>query len=298
MTASTRYQTVLCALAALSLAACGGGGGSNGGASNPSMVAATSSTATPAATSSPNAPDGRSFDQSDREIAALVYDGRVRTPDGFYSEAPVDIGRPVATRHLQNREIDEAARDHARFEVCTDDWNQALEWSEIAAKRDSRYGNLVETKSGDRFFEFVRQDPSSIETPLLRQRVYRCSYVNRSATDLDTFAGAGGKLGQVPVQTADLRELAEYSWQFTTFNNFGNVVLASAIVETDVTVEHEMRMATLVRDGLGAGCDRIDLVAWTHVADRASGAVTRELQTLRHFGAREIPGGVETCTQN
>ncbi len=299
MTASTRYLTVMCALAALSLAACGGGGGGSS-ASNSSYSAATATSyaAPTTAASTPLAPASQSTGKSDREIAALVYDGRVRTPESFYSETQVDAGRPVATRHVQNRELDEAARDDARFEVCTDDWNQALEWSEIAAKRGSRYGNLVETNSEDRYFEFVRQDPTSIETPLLRQRVYRCSYVNRGATDLDTFAGAGGKLGQVPVQAADVRGLAEYSWQFTTFNNFGNVVLASSTVETAATVEHEIRMATLVRDGQGAGCDRIDLVAWTHTADRASGAVSRTFQTLRHFGAREIPGGVETCTQN
>src|SRR5690606_27198560 len=120
-------------------------------------------------------------------------------------------------------------------------------------------------------------------------------YVDRRQVDLDALSGHGGRLNQVRVQASAVRELGEYLWQFSRFNNYGNVVLSSSTSETAWAVNHELRMAILVRGGVSAGCDRIDIVNWIRSADRETGVITRTFETLRQFGARETAGGVEMC---
>ena len=69
----------------------------------------------------------------------------------------------------------------------------------------------------------------------LRHRVLRCSWLDRSGTDLDVDSGAAGVLKPAPVSVEALRDLAEYLWQFTAFNNADHVVLASAALSTRCT---------------------------------------------------------------
>jgi len=56
-------------------------------------------------------------------------------------------------------------------------------------------------------------------------------------------------------------------------------------------------IAHLVRDGISTACDRIDVIAWRHEVNNASGAITLDLRTLWSFGARESGGVAQLCAQ-
>ncbi|MBV6416252.1 MAG: hypothetical protein CMLOHMNK_00783 [Steroidobacteraceae bacterium] len=212
----------------------------------------------------------RPVTQSDAEIAALLYSDRQRTPDGFRLDAAPTGYEQVTTLHLAG---------------CTDDWNEALEWSETAAEDAPSYANLVETRTDPRFFEFNRVTNSPVYT-LVRMRVYRCAFFDPVADTLNAR----------PLDAATVGAFAEYQWQFTPYNNFGNVVLERATRESAEAIEHTLDLATLTRAADGAGCDRVDVIAWRWRVRLPTGAVEIETEQLWQFGARFRDGASELCS--
>lgn len=262
-------------VATLLLVGCGGGGGS-GSAAGPAVV--------PAA--------ARPVDQSDQEIAQSTYSGAARTPSDFYKDEQPAGYDYVATMHLKNSDTDSGVvAPLVQYEMCTNDWNQALSWSETSAQNASQYTDLVATNETAHYFEFGRTRPSEPQF-YSRVRVFKCNYLDRSSANLRVAAGAAGQLNQRPLNATELRNLSEYLWQFTTYNNFGHVVLKSSGANTTTTLTHTLYMANLVRAGYSATCDRIDVVTWRHVLDTGSGSLQLEVQTLWSFGARDAGGGV------
>jgi hypothetical protein len=276
--AHSQLRWRVAALAAVVLSACGGGGGD-------------SSAPAPAAIA-----PSRPVTQTDLEIAQSVYGTGPRTPVGFYSD-PAPSGHDyVATMHLKNADVDAAAiAPQPLYELCTDDWNQALAWSELGAENSPQYSDLVETSDDPRFFEFgrVRQgDP----TFYIRARVFKCAYLDRAAANLRASAGPAGKLNRRPLTATELRDLSEYLWQFTKYNNLGYAVLESSGASTSTTLSHTLRMGVLVRGAISSSCDRVDVLAWSHTLDTTTGMLQLEVTTLWSFGARETSGAVSLCS--
>jgi hypothetical protein len=273
------------ASASLLLVGCGGGGG--GG-----TVASTSSAPSVAAAATVTVDDTVSRRTA---MAEKLYVGVPRVPAGFVLDAaPAGATGPVATLHLKNTDLG-ASAPTPRHEVCTNDAAEALAWSEQRATWQGSYADLVETNGSERAFEFVRV-PRADTTARLRHRVFKCAYLDRGGTDLDADSGAAGVLKPAPVDVAALRAAIEYLWQFTVYNNADHVVLASgAAVATDGQLAWRLEMARLARGATAADCDRIDRLAWVHVANTSSGALTRRLETLETFRARRENGVVQLC---
>ena len=268
----------LAALAAIVLSACGGGGGD-------------SSAPTPAASAPP-----RPVTQSDLQIAQSVYGSGPRTPAGFYSDPPPSGHDYVSTMHLKNADVDAAVvAPQPLYELCTDDWNQALAWSELGAQNAPQYSDLVETNDDPRYFEFgrVRQgDP----TFYVRARVFKCAYLDRAAANLRAAAGAAGKLNRRPLTAAELRDLSEYLWQFTPIQQRGlRSDREQRHVDARVTDAHVAHGQAGARRNFGS-CDRVDVVAWRHTLDTMTGSLQLEVTTLWSFGARESAGVVSLCS--
>ena len=275
----SQWPSCVIASTVLVLSSCGGGGGGgDSAASAPSAAAPV-----------------RPVEQSDFQIATAIYEGSARTPFGFYSESPPSGHANVATMHVKNTDIDpNVAGTAAQFELCTNDWNEALNWSEASAHNAAQYADLVATNDDTRYFEFGRVR-SGTPTMYEQARIYKCAYLNRSAANLRAKTGAAGQLNIRPLSADELRHLSEYLWQFTTYNNFGNVVLKSSGAN-GATLEHTLHIATLARGGTSESCDRIDVLAWRHQVNAVTGAVTLDVQTLWSFGARESAGIAQLCT--
>jgi hypothetical protein len=267
----------------------------------------------PATTPAPEPPPY--FSQSPQEIADLIYSGLYRVPEGFYSELSEPpppgasevitlhlknthiVSAEVVAPHLENREIGGAAGPDAGaagYELCTDDWAEALAWSDDVARRARSYSDLVATNVEPRFFEFVRV-PRSNPTALLRHRVFQCAYLDRSSADVESFSGSGGQLNRRPVTPADARELAEYLWHFTPYNNYGSAILKSAGESSNGSLGHDLTIATLTRAQVPGTCDRIDVLLWTHAIDSATGTISRTLSLITSFQSREDSGEATLC---
>jgi hypothetical protein len=263
--------------ASIALAGCGGGGGGE-----------------PATPAPPATASSRPVDESDQQIAQKLYAGTPRTPAGFYVDSTPSGQAHVSTAHLKNADIAAVTIAQPLYEICTNDWNEALSWSETAAQNAPQYADLMETNDDARYFEFGRLrrgDPDFY----VRARVFKCAYLDRGAADLRSIEGPAGRLNQRPLAAADLRTLSEYLWQFTTYNNFGHAVLKSTGTTSSSGLSHTLYIANLVRNGISTSCDRIDVVSWTHVADATSGDLQLQVRTLWSFGARESAGLAQPC---
>ncbi len=270
-----RTSWVYVSLLTMTLTACGGGNSESTAALPPTSFASV-----------------RAVELTDTEIAQLLYADNKRTPTGFYKEPPLSYPGYVATLHLKNTDLPGAANP-AQFELCTNDWTVALDWSDQAAAAMSG-STLIETNATSRYQEFIRL---RLGTPqgYVRTRVYRCDYLDRSAVDLHSASGAAGSFNQRPLTAEDLQQLAEYLWQFTTYDNYGNAVLKSSGQPTANGMQHTLVIASLPASSDANGCDRIEVISWTHSLDTQTGILVRSVDTLWEFGAKQSAGLVELC---
>lgn len=270
------------------LAACGGGG--SGGAapvttSNPpvSQTPPTGESGTPTTSS------------ADLALADRLYKGTQRTPDGFdVEERPANVQGTLSTRHLKNTDFNGGQQAISQsWEVCTNDMAQAIAWSEQQATWNGQYSDLVEVHGDARLWEVVRV-PRADTTAMLRHRVFRCDYVDRTNTDLRADAGAAGSMNQRPLTAGELDALAEYLWQFTIFNNVDYAVESSTGTASGDTLTHTIRMGQLVR-GVNGACDTVQISDWTHTMSTTDGTLTRALTNTRSFKVKDVGGSPESC---
>jgi hypothetical protein len=286
-------RNLLAAIALISLVACGGGGGTGSAA----PAASTSQpAAAPATSSNSPAPAPSTTANADLGLADRLYKGDSRTPDGFDVEArPSNVYGTLSTRHLKNTDFATGPQSAGpTFEVCTNDMAQALAWSETQATWNGLYSDLVEVRGDSRMFEVIRV-PRFDSTAMLRHRVFRCDYLDRTGSDLRADIGAAGSFNQRPLNADELEKLGEYLWQFTMFNNADFVVASSSTSLSGGSLVHTIRMAQLVRGAVGS-CDTVQVMDWTHTMSTTSGAITRELASVRSFRAQSSSGSTSICS--
>jgi hypothetical protein len=277
---------MLASMTALTIVACGGAGGPD-------------SSAPPSAStlSAPVATTQSSTAAADLALAARLYKGDSRTPAGFDIEArPPSVIGALSTRHLKNSDFATAPQAAGpTYELCTNDMAQAIDWSEQQATWNGEYSDLVEVRSTARLFEVLRV-PRADVTAMIRQRVFRCDYLDRSGTDLRADDGPAGNMNLRPLTATELGSLAEYLWQFTMFNNSDYAVDISTIATSARSLVQTIRMGRLVRDTAG-GCDTVQIMDWTHTMDANTGALTRALANVRVFHATTSAGTVKLCAE-
>jgi hypothetical protein len=280
--------TILGILALTTLAACGGGGGDAAAPASSSSAPQNVSAPAPTAPAQPS-------NNADMTLAGRLYKGDERTPSGFdVEQRPASVSGTLSTRHLRNTDFATGPQAVSPvYEVCTNDMAQAIDWSESLASWHGQYSDLVEVRSDAQKFEVIRV-PRADVTAMLRHRVFRCDYLDRSSTDLRADAGAAGAMNQRPLTAAELESLAEYLWQFTTFNNSDFAVESSTRSTSGATLMHTIRMGQLVR-GVNGACDTVQLVDWTHTMNPVDGALTRSLTSVRSYQVKSSTAGAETC---
>jgi hypothetical protein len=269
-------QALAC-IALLALTGCGGGSGSTD--SVPASALASI----------------RPVTQSDLEIAQLLYADTERTPSGFYAETQPVVQGYVSVAHLKNTDLT-GALTGVQYELCTDDWNTALAWSEQVATAQ-QLSSLVETNTTTRYYEFVHTRSG---TPIgyVHSRVYRCTYLDRSAVDLRSNANTvAGTLNLRPITATDLQQLSEYLWQYTTYNNYGNAVLKSSAATISNGFQQTLIIASMTPATSGS-CDHVQVIGWSHSVNAQTGALTNAIEPLWDFGAQRTAGVVTMCNPN
>jgi len=277
-------------LAAISLlvSACGGGGG---GAPAPSS----SGNSQPASVPTPPVSSAPSTTSADLDLAVRLYKGDARTPAGFDVESrPSNVAGTLSTRHLKNTDVATGPQAISPiYEMCTNDMAQAIDWSERQATYQGQYSDIAEVHGDTRMFEIVRV-PRADVTAMIRHRVFRCDYVDRTNSDLRADAGSAGSMNQRPLTADELEKLAEYLWQFTLFNNSDYAVASSSTTLDGSNIVQTIRMGQLVRGSAG-GCDTVQLMDWTHTMNSSNGSLTRTLGNVRSFQVKSTSGAVSSC---
>jgi len=277
------------AIAALS--ACGGGGGgSDSPPSSGSKQPTTVDNPAPVVNPPPVVNSG------DLDLADRIYKGDARTPSGFHVETrPSSVTGTLSTRHLKNSDLANGPQAIGpQYEICTNDMAQAIDWSERQANFQGQYSDLTEVRGDAHMFELIRV-PRADVTAMIRHRVFRCDYLDRSGSDLRADAGAAGSMNQRPLTAGELQELAEYLWQFTMFNNADYAVQSSSGSVSGGNLVHTIRLGQLVR-GTGGACDSLQVSDWTHTMNATDGTLTRALSTVRSVSVRKTSAGVESCS--
>jgi hypothetical protein len=287
-------RNVLVLVSLTTLAACGGGGGSGGA----SVSAAPAVNSQPASVtpSAPAANTPPSTAAADLALAARLYKGDERTPAGFDVESrPASVLGTLSTRHLKNTDFATGPQGISpTFEVCTNDMAQAIDWSEKQATWQGQYSDLVEVNSDAHMFEVVRV-PRADVTAMIRHRVFRCDYLDRSNTDLHADVGAAGSMNQRPLTADELEKLTEYLWQFTMFNNSDYAVESSTRSTNGNSLVQTIRMGQLVRGAAGA-CDTVQISDWSHTMSAADGTLTRSLSNVRTYQVKSATSGAQSCS--
>ena len=227
---------------------------------------------------------------ADAAIAAQLYAGTPRTPAGFLADDAPQGYTQVTTYHLKSQQI--AAPAATSFELCTDDWNVAYGWSEEVAAQSPVTLDVVATATTTRYFEFDRV-PRGQPDRYVRMRVFRCSYVDRAGVDSAASSGSAGTLNARPLDAAALRDLSEYLWRFTLYNNADHAVLASDA--SAIGLAHVLTLATLERSTTMATCDRVVVREWTHTADAVTGVLQLATTAVREFLARRDGAVIVGC---
>jgi hypothetical protein len=130
---------------------------------------------------------------------------------------------------------------------------------------------------------------------MIRHRVFRCDYLDRSNTDLRADVGAAGSMNQRPLTADELEQLSEYLWQFTMFNNSDYAVESSTRSVNGGALVQTIRMGQLVRGAAGS-CDTVQISDWTHMMNAADGTLTRSLSNVRTYQVKSSSSGAMSCT--
>lgn len=255
------------------------------------LAVAAATIATGACTAPPDGEPraGAAVPSDDAALATQLYAGTPRTPTGFLSDPAPQSFSQVATYHLKTRQLDSSAA--TQHELCTDDWNEALAWSETVAQQAPTYLDLVGNTTTERYYEFDRVshgDPQRYE----RMRVFRCGYLDRSGVDLDTTGDFAGTLNVQPLDAAALGGLAEYLWEFSEYDNVNHAVVSSEARPVTIGLAHTLTLASLER---GATCDRVVLREWTYTADPVTGRMSSNIAPVREFSVHRVGDAVVGC---
>lgn len=97
-----------------------------------------------------------------------------------------------------------------------------------------------------------------------------------------------------PLDAAALRDLNEYLWRFTAFNNADHAVIASES-RSAPGLAHALTIASLERAPAGADCDRITLHDSILAAVSATGELQRAAVFVREFHTRREGSLIVGC---
>ena len=230
---------------------------------------------------------------ADEAVLAKVYDPDYSVPAGFFVDARTDTPGSYTVYHVKDESVS--------YELCTDDYAQALEWE--ARDNEQRHvgGYFVDSIETDKYFEVVREltNPDGIgnvpgSTSPGFSRVFKCGYVNRDGVDRNLRDGFAGRLNTRPMVAPLVRDYAEYLWQFAFFWPARASVLESIQGETNDAYEQTLVLGLVTPQGPGV-CDLVEVVNWKFSAQKDSGLVSKTFQLQRSIEAALVDGQPRLC---
>jgi internalin A len=217
---------------------------------------------------------------TNQEILEAVYSD-YKYPRDFYQE-DLEGGSLYYENTISVKPIFE--REHRWIELCTDDRNQALEWSEASSKNSAYYRDLIDERETEKYFEFERvysENPFDI----ILSRVHKSSYLDRSSYDRFEKGSVLGIFNQRPITPENAKELTEYLWFVENYNIVGSKVLSSFTEDQGNSIKHTIYETHVVYGDWGMS-DQITLIKSEYVVDKNSGQFTLSQKHIRTVTGR------------
>ena len=208
------------------------------------------------------------------DILQAVYLNQ-RAPEGFNLPSVADDGF-YTIRHIRNTDIVSQSGKGAQavFELSSDDFTEALQWSEQLASQESVYRQLVDVSETGLYYQFSRVATQSPQTTEYT-RVFKRAMLDRDNTETANGAASNLYLGlmSLPSLSADnVRKVIEYLWGFSASNNYGY-----AVMSTDLQTRADEFLYTLLEAQLASavtgGCDQISVVEKRYSVSRLTGQI-------------------------
>lgn len=226
---------------------------------------------------------------NDLAIANAVYFDE-RTPDDFYHEELQDDAF-YSISNVKNIDLLPIVNRGGlpAYELVSDDYVEAMGWSEQAAGHDVTYKQLVDNNETMLYQQFTRVDPASPEFIQLH-RVIKASVLDRTGVD-DYYKG---RITIADMTAAQVKLILEYLWTFTYDNNTGNAVLVSYTTETDDEFIHIMQQARL-HMSYAESCDTIEVYDIRYTVEKASGFIWKNEVLTSVISAKRTGDRIEIC---
>jgi len=211
----------------------------------------------------------------DDEILAIAYSS-YKIPDDFYRE-DLDGGSIYYDNSLSILPLNE--RISSSFQLCTDDLDQAREWSEATSQNSSYYRKRVEESETEKYFQFRRvyeQNP----TDIILSRVHKQSYLDRSMYDFFNPGTILGQYNKKPYNLEEVQELIEYLWFTDYYALGGRKVLDSSISVDRLHFICMLNEIQIVYGDWGIR-DEITVLESTYFINKTDGKITYSQEVLK-----------------
>ena len=236
----------------------------------------------------PSSDKGLSDD--DHEILDALYRDK-RTPPNFYTEEfPDDVFTSLG--HVKSVILSNDASDPV-YELSTDDFSEALEFSEIEANLQPVYKQMVDVTETELYFQFTRVNLDYPEFVHF-SRVFKQSALDRSGVDRSQPGSYQGRIALPQLTARGVEDIIEYLWNFTFNNNYGNTVIESEIAEFPSEFVHTMIEAKLVISSMNS-CDTVEVVESLYTISRDSGFMWKESMLIREIAIQRDNTGFYLC---
>lgn len=227
------------------------------------------------------------------QVLSKAYDNSYQTPAQFYVDERAATLGSYSVYHVKDVSVS--------YEICSDDFNEALALEAADNASRSVNGDLVTTIENSRYFEFVRElsYPDSIgniadPTSQGFSRIFKCSYINRDGADRNLRNGFAGKLNASPLAENVVKTYSEYMWQFTFFWPARPKVLNSYSAETEDGFQNTLQLILVTNQGVSS-CDLIEVIDWEFSANKTTGQVTKRFRKLYEIEAQLVDGSPQEC---
>lgn len=230
---------------------------------------------------------------TDLDIATAIYTDQ-RTPSDFYT---VDVPNSEYYTVVNLKSTDLLAiadrAGEAVYELGTDDFTEALRWSETAANYRPVYKQLVNSSETDWYFQFSRVDMDNPQFVELH-RVLKLSAIDRTSVDLNNLNSYRGTIGLTVLTETNAKMIDEYFWTFSFDNNYGNAILGSRVTEADHEYTHTMTQAHLAA-GASGECDTIEITRATYSIEKSTGDIFMVETPVKTIYASQNSGAIQIC---
>ena len=222
---------------------------------------------------------------SDQEVIDAMYHPDYVYPDHFYSE---DNGDAYMEYMSSYSIVTAQERPDYRIEFCTDDRNEAYQWSVSTA--EIFYFLTVDTgheRETEKFFEFTWEFDLSGTMETVLYRTHKCSYVDLTSYDIidpDSFLVY---FNLRPLTAANVKEVIEYLW-INRSSGKGEKILSSYVLENSDVFYH-MIFTAYKQPGDWGLPDMIHLEEYVFTIDKSNGEIIRDQQEIRVIQGNTTP---------